>query len=127
MECPELPISSTITVRAGWIIDEIDVDGYSVGGKGGGPVVYKLGLGEKVTAVEYGYQGGTFWPTGTMCKLTIHTNFAEYGPLAYKRGCQNVKTVQIPSNISFQKFMKENAEAISDKSWAGTAVTIHRN
>ena len=129
LECPELPKSSTITVRAGWIIDAIDVDGYNVGGQGGNPYVTELGLKEKVIAVEYGFyvSNDGFWPTGTMCSLTIYTNFDDYGPFSRRDGCSDIKKVHIPSNMSFQRFMKKNAEETNDGSWGGTGVTINRN
>ena len=130
MNCPELPKSSKITVNAGWIIDAIDVDGYKVGGEGGNAYVSELGMKEKVTAVEYGYYppgADGFWPTGTMCSLTIFTNIDDYGPYSRRSGCQDVKRINIPAGMSFQKFMKKNAEAINDGGWGGTGVTINRN
>ena len=84
---------------------------------------------EKVTAVEYGFYPSSsgFWPTGTMCSLTIFTNIDDYGPYSRRNGCKDIKRIEIPAGMSFQKFMKKNSEAINDGSWAGTGVTINRN
>ena len=128
LNCPELPKSSTITVRAGWIIDAIAVDGNQVGGNGGHPYVTELLLKEKVTAVEFGYHyGNGFWPTGTMCSLTIYTNVDDYGPYSNQAGCRDIQRVNVPAGMSFQKFMKQNAEETTDGNWGGTGVTINRN
>ena len=122
-----LPVPSRIVVRAGWIIDAIDVDGHFVGGEDGRAHVTNLGQKEKVTAIEFGYQSkDDFWPTGTMCSLTIFTNIGEYGPFAGRDSCQDVQRVEIPIGMSFQDFMKKSAEDIIDGSWGGTAVTIDR-
>ena len=123
------PKSSTIIVNSGWIIDAITVDGYKVGGNGGAKYEIELGIKEKVTAVEYGYlrYGDGFWHTGTMCSLTIFTNIDDYGPYSRRGACQDIKRIEIPAGMSFQKFMKKNAEGTNDGNWAGTGVTINRN
>ena len=125
LECREFPSSSTITVKSGWVIGAIDVDGYKVGNGGGFGYVTKLAPKEKVTAIEYGYMEHENWATGTLCSLTIHTNFDEYGPYSYRygySGCFNIKRVEIPSDISFKNFLKKNAEETTDGD-----ITIHRD
>ena len=129
---PEPPVSSRITVRAGWVIDAIDVDGHYVGGKGGSAHVFELDQEEKVTSIEFGYQSEDgFWPTGTMCSLTIFTNMGDtdkhYGPYAGRDSCQDIQRIEVPGGMSFQNFMKKSAEDMNDGSWGGTIVTINRD
>ena len=122
-------VSSTITVRAGWIIDGLDVDGSNFGGPGGNPNVIELGPKETVTAVEYGFWPARigFWPTGTMCSLKIYTNFNNYGPYSERDRCSDIKKIFVPFDMSFEQFMKKYAEETNDGSWGGSVLTINRD
>ena len=130
LQCPTYPTSSIITVKAGWIIDAIDVDGLWIGGTGGRKYITELGLKEKVTAIEYGYHHDEdgYWHTGSMCSFTIYINYDDYGPFGrHPRGCTDIQKMDVPSDMSFKQFMKKNAEETNDGRWSNLGVTIPRD
>ena len=110
----EIDVTDRITVHYGSVINALTVDGLRIG-TGGGESHIDLAGNEKITRIQFGHPMNTFWPSGTMCALTMYSNtLQEYGPYSARPDCTNIAAIEIPSNMSFKPFFQAKAGTVSN-------------
>ena len=100
------------------------MDGLRIGGTGGAESHIDLARNEKIFRIQFGHPTNTYWPSGTMCALTIYSintdiiysnTVQEYGPYSARPDCTNIAAIEIPSNMSFKQFFEAKAGTVSNQ------------